>query len=152
VRTNIEIDDRLMDEAMRSAGTKTKRETVEEGRRTSDVDQNQEPNWHSEIPRKDQMGRPSGRIEKRPGMVIVDTTVWIDYFRGVGTPETRWLDAQMYRQRLGLTDLILCELLQGAKQNSEFSQIREEKSRAEMPLRTLRKLAARKDAFPDKEK
>jgi hypothetical protein len=24
-------------------------------------------------------------------MVIVDTTVWIDYFRGVGTSETRWL-------------------------------------------------------------
>lgn len=59
-------------------------------------------------------------------MVIVDTTVWIDYFRGVGTPETRWLDAQMYRQRLGLTDVILCELLQGVRQDSEFSQIREE--------------------------
>lgn len=29
MRTNIEIDDRLMKEAMRSAGTKTKRETVE---------------------------------------------------------------------------------------------------------------------------
>ena len=33
VRTNIEIDDRLMAEAMQSAGTKTKRETVEEGLR-----------------------------------------------------------------------------------------------------------------------
>lgn len=29
MRTNIEIDDDLMEEAMRSAGTKTKRETVE---------------------------------------------------------------------------------------------------------------------------
>jgi Arc/MetJ family transcription regulator len=33
MRTNIEIDDKLMHEAMRSAGTKTKRETVEEGLR-----------------------------------------------------------------------------------------------------------------------
>ena len=33
MRTNIEIDDDLMEEAMRSAGTKTKRETVEEGLR-----------------------------------------------------------------------------------------------------------------------
>ena len=33
MRTNIEIDDTLMNEAMRSAGTKTKRETVEEGLR-----------------------------------------------------------------------------------------------------------------------
>jgi Arc/MetJ family transcription regulator len=33
MRTNIEIDDRLMKEAMRRARTKTKRETVEEGLR-----------------------------------------------------------------------------------------------------------------------
>ena len=34
MRTNIEIDDKLMREAMRSARTKTKRETVEAGLRT----------------------------------------------------------------------------------------------------------------------
>jgi len=34
VRTNIEIDDNLMRQAMRSAKTKTKRETVEAGLRT----------------------------------------------------------------------------------------------------------------------
>jgi Arc/MetJ family transcription regulator len=33
VRTNIEIDDELMEEAMRRAKTKTKRETVEEALR-----------------------------------------------------------------------------------------------------------------------
>ena len=33
MRTNIEIDDKLMDAAMRSADTKTKRETVEQGLR-----------------------------------------------------------------------------------------------------------------------
>jgi Arc/MetJ family transcription regulator len=33
MRTNIEIDDKLMKEAMRSAKTKTKRETVEAGLR-----------------------------------------------------------------------------------------------------------------------
>jgi len=33
MRTNIEIDDRLMKEAMRAANTKTKRETVEAGLR-----------------------------------------------------------------------------------------------------------------------
>lgn len=46
-------------------------------------------------------------------MVIVDTTVWIDYLRGAGTPEAAWLDRELARQRLGLTDLILCEVLQG---------------------------------------
>lgn len=48
-------------------------------------------------------------------MVIVDTTVWIDYFHGIGNAETDWLDAQLERQRLGLTDLILCEVLQGVR-------------------------------------
>jgi predicted nucleic acid-binding protein len=46
-------------------------------------------------------------------MVIVDTTVWVDYLRGQDTRETDWLDRELERQRLGLTDLILCEVLQG---------------------------------------
>ncbi len=45
-------------------------------------------------------------------MVIVDTTVWIDYLRGARNPETQWLDERLTGQRLGLTDLILCEVLQ----------------------------------------
>jgi predicted nucleic acid-binding protein len=46
-------------------------------------------------------------------MIIVDTTVWIDYLGGIDTPETIWLDRKLTQQRLGLTDLILCEVLQG---------------------------------------
>jgi predicted nucleic acid-binding protein len=45
-------------------------------------------------------------------VVIVDTTVWVDYFRGVANPETDWVHAELERQRLGLTDVILCEVLQ----------------------------------------
>jgi len=48
-------------------------------------------------------------------MVIVDTTVWIDYFRAVSNPETEWLGDELGRQRLGLTDVILCEVLQGVR-------------------------------------
>ena len=48
-------------------------------------------------------------------MVIVDTTVWIDYFQCVKNPETDWLDEELDRQRLGLTDVILCEVLQGVR-------------------------------------
>ena len=48
-------------------------------------------------------------------MVIVDTTVWIDYFQGVKNPETEWLNRELDRQRLGLTDIILCEVLQGVR-------------------------------------
>jgi predicted nucleic acid-binding protein len=46
-------------------------------------------------------------------MVIVDTTVWVDYLRGTDTSQTAWLDREIERRRLGLTDLILCEVLQG---------------------------------------
>ena len=48
-------------------------------------------------------------------MVIVDTTVWIDYLGGVSNPETDWLHAALDRERLALTDLILCEILQGVR-------------------------------------
>jgi|SRR5271155_3864143 len=46
-------------------------------------------------------------------MVIVDTTVWIDYLRGLQNSETNYFDRELGRQRFGLTDLILCEILQG---------------------------------------
>jgi predicted nucleic acid-binding protein len=48
-------------------------------------------------------------------MVIVDTTVWIDYFRAISNPETEWLDDGLGRRRLALTDVILCEVLQGVR-------------------------------------
>jgi len=53
-------------------------------------------------------------------MVIVDTTVWIDYLTGVRNSETGWLDRELDRQRLGLTDLILCEVLQGIRDDASF--------------------------------
>ncbi len=59
-------------------------------------------------------------------MVIVDTTVWIDYFRGAQTPQTVWLDRELGRQRLGITDLILCEVLQGIRDDRQFSAVRRE--------------------------
>src|SRR5580692_10865252 len=59
-------------------------------------------------------------------MVIVDTTVWIDYLRGIENPHTEWLVRQMRRRRMGLTDLILCEVLQGIRDHAEFAEVREE--------------------------
>jgi predicted nucleic acid-binding protein len=59
-------------------------------------------------------------------MVIVDTTVWIDYLRAADNPEVEWLDHELTRQRLGLTDLILCEVLQGIRGDAAFAQVRDE--------------------------
>ena len=56
-------------------------------------------------------------------MVIVDTTVWVDYLNGVATPETDWLDEQMARQRLGLLDLTVCEVLQGLSTDRDAASV-----------------------------
>jgi predicted nucleic acid-binding protein len=56
-------------------------------------------------------------------MVIVDTTVWIDYFHDVRNRETDWLDSQLEQQRLGLTDVILCEVLQGMRDDAAAAAV-----------------------------
>jgi predicted nucleic acid-binding protein len=57
-------------------------------------------------------------------VVIVDTTVWIDYLRGTENAETRWLDRELQRQRLGVTDLVLCEVLQGIRDQGTFARVK----------------------------
>ena len=59
-------------------------------------------------------------------MVIVDTTVWIDYLGGTPNAETEWLDREMPLQRIGLTDMILCEVLQGIRETSKFQRMQEQ--------------------------
>ena len=61
-------------------------------------------------------------------MVIVDTTVWIDYLRGIASKETSWFESQLNRQRFGLTDLILCEILQGVQNENAARQVLRELS------------------------
>jgi predicted nucleic acid-binding protein len=56
-------------------------------------------------------------------MVIVDTTVWIDYLRGLRNKETEYFDREVGRQRFGLTDLILCETLQGVRDENTFARV-----------------------------
>ena len=59
-------------------------------------------------------------------MVIVDTTVWVDYLRGTQTPQTDWLEVEVERQRTGLTDLNLCEVLQGIRNDRHLTRVRRE--------------------------
>ena len=58
-------------------------------------------------------------------MVIVDTTVWIDYLRGTSTPQVTWLETAMERQRLGLLDVMLCEVLQGVRDEQQLDEVRQ---------------------------
>ncbi len=65
-------------------------------------------------------------------MTLVDTTVWIDYLGGNVNPHTDWLDRELNQQRLGLTDLILCEIMQGIRRDSDFTRVRRDLSRFEV--------------------
>jgi predicted nucleic acid-binding protein len=56
----------------------------------------------------------------------VDTSVWVDYLRGKESLKVFWLDQQLTRGRIGLTDLILCELLQGYASAEEFAEVKQE--------------------------
>lgn len=56
-------------------------------------------------------------------MIIVDTTVWIDYLRGAHTQQVKWLERELDRQPLGILDLVLCELLQGVSTEKQATEL-----------------------------
>jgi predicted nucleic acid-binding protein len=58
-------------------------------------------------------------------MWIVDSSVWIDYLTGAGTPQTDLLDAALGQQPIGVGDIILCEVLQGFRHQRDFDIARE---------------------------
>lgn len=65
-------------------------------------------------------------------MVIVDTTVWIDYLCGRTNRETEYFDREVGLRRFGLTDLILCEVLQGVGDEGSFVRVLRELQRFEL--------------------
>ena len=65
-------------------------------------------------------------------MILVDTSVWIDYFRGVVNPQSEKLDALLGVEQVLTGDLILTEVLQGFVSGRDFNQARE--LLASMPL------------------
>jgi len=56
---------------------------------------------------------------------LVDSSVWIDYFNGVATPQTDRLDALLGRGEVVVGDLILAEVLQGFRDDRDFERARE---------------------------
>ena len=53
-------------------------------------------------------------------MILVDSSVWIDYFRGVATPESDRLDALLGRESVAVGDLMLAEVSQGFAADDDF--------------------------------
>ncbi|MGA2601570.1 MAG: PIN domain nuclease [Bryobacteraceae bacterium] len=57
-------------------------------------------------------------------MILVDSSVWADYFKGVVTPQTEKLDRLLGREFLAIGDLILTEVLQGFAEEKDFNAAR----------------------------
>jgi len=53
-------------------------------------------------------------------MIIVDSSVWIDYFNGVNTPQTDKLDEILEMELLGIGDIIMTEVLQGFRSDRDY--------------------------------
>jgi hypothetical protein len=57
-------------------------------------------------------------------MILVDTSVWIDYFNGVLTDQTEFLDRMLSEKTVLIGDIILTEILQGFADDKDFRSAR----------------------------
>ena len=53
-------------------------------------------------------------------MILVDTSVWIDYFNGLDNKQTESLDRILSEQSVLVGDIILTEILQGFDSDKDF--------------------------------
>jgi hypothetical protein len=53
-------------------------------------------------------------------MIVVDSSVWIDYFNGKATRQTDLLDSLLGREPVVIGDLMLAEVLQGFRDDADF--------------------------------
>ncbi len=57
-------------------------------------------------------------------MIVVDSSVWIDYFSGADTPQTERLEDTLGTKPVATCDLILTEVLQGFRHDKDYRTAR----------------------------
>ena len=57
-------------------------------------------------------------------MILVDSSVWIDFFRNQPTAQAEWLDRNLGVEGLVVGDLILAEVLRGFRDDRGFNEAR----------------------------
>ena len=62
-------------------------------------------------------------------MILVDSSVWIDYFNGRRTRQTDYLDGLLGNDVAATGDLILVEVLQGFRADADLAAARDAMSR-----------------------
>jgi hypothetical protein len=58
-------------------------------------------------------------------MIFVDSSVWIDYFRGASTAQAELLDSLLGNEPLLIGDLVLAEVLQGFQNDRDFNRAKQ---------------------------
>ncbi len=58
-------------------------------------------------------------------MIVVDSSVWIDFFGGVSTPEVERLDGLLGVTPLAIGDLVLVEVMQGFRTDQDGATARQ---------------------------
>jgi len=58
-------------------------------------------------------------------VIVVDSSVWIDFFGGVSTPEVERLDGLLGVTPLAIGDLILVEVMQGFRTDQDVATARQ---------------------------
>ena len=66
------------------------------------------------------MDRRPGRHEIQITMILVDSSVWIDYFNGQDNKQTNTLNDALGVRPVAVGDLILAEVLQGFKDDKDY--------------------------------
>ncbi len=55
-------------------------------------------------------------------MIVVDSSMWIDYFNGKITTQTNLIDGLLDTEGIVIRDLVLTEVLQGFQHDKDFRQ------------------------------
>ncbi len=55
-------------------------------------------------------------------MILVDTSVWVDFINSHATAETDFLDAVLQREPVLIGNLVLTEVLQGFRRDADYSE------------------------------
>jgi predicted nucleic acid-binding protein len=76
-------------------------------------------------------------------LIVVDSAVWIDWINGRGTRQTAALQSIVLQDTVLLGDLVLCEVLMGARSESDAVRIGHELSRFRMVELSSADVAAR---------
>jgi len=58
-------------------------------------------------------------------MIVADTSVWIDYLKGIKAPHTEILDLELLNSRVITGDIIIAEFLQGFKNERDYNQAKD---------------------------